>query len=315
MEMREKNLVILAAGIGSRFKGGIKQLQPVGPAGECIMEYSIYDALEAGFNRVVFIIRREIEPLFNEAIGDRLRRICQARGVEMVCVYQDLTDLPGGLVCPEGRTKPWGTGHALLSCRGALHGGFAVINADDFYGKEAYRLMSEFLDDLPQDSQGVYGLAGFRLGNTLSDNGGVTRGLCRTDDDGMLAGIRETKHLVPWQGGAGVRTDAGVDPVDADTPVSMNLWAFTPDVLDRLQEQFLSFLTEGGLTAPDSEFLIPIQIGGMIADGQAKVRVLPTGGKWFGMTYADDTPAVRSALAQMTEQGLYPRELFPEDCQ
>ncbi len=172
MEMREKNLVILAAGIGSRFKGGIKQLQPVGPAGECIMEYSIYDALEAGFNRVVFIIRREIEPLFNEAIGDRLRRICQARGVEMICVYQDLADQPGGLVCPEGRTKPWGTGHALLSCRGVLHGGFAVINADDFYGKEAYRLMSEFLDDLPQDSRGVYGLAGFRLGNTLSDNGG-----------------------------------------------------------------------------------------------------------------------------------------------
>lgn len=313
MEIREKNLVIMAAGIGSRFKGGIKQLQPVGPAGACIMEYSIFDALEAGFNRIVFIIRRDIEPLFNEAIGDRLRRSCQARGVEMVCVYQDLADLPGGLVCPEGRTKPWGTGHALLSCRGALHGGFAVINADDFYGKEAFRLMSEFLDALPEDSQGVYGLAGFRLRNTLSENGGVTRGLCATDEQGMLTSIAETKDLVSYAGGAGVRRDGAVSPVDADMPVSMNLWAFTPDVLDRLREQFLSFLTEGGLAAPDSEFLIPIQIGQMIRAGEVGVRVLPTSGKWFGMTYAEDTPSVRQALADMTAAGAYPRELFPEE--
>ncbi len=309
MENREKNLVILAAGIGSRFKGGVKQLQSVGPSGECIMDYSIYDALDAGFNRIVFIIRRDIEELFQEAIGRRIGRICREKGVEMVCAYQDLQNLPGDFQCPAGRTKPWGTGHALLSCKGLLHGGSVVINADDYYGKEAYRLMSAFLDELPEDSAGVYGLAGFRLCNTLSDNGGVTRGLCKTAE-GMLTCITETKNIIKDGTRAGVQTPEGMVHFDGDMPVSMNMWAFTPDLLERLEGQFAAFLDNGGLQSPDSEFLIPIQIGEMIARDQVQVKVIPTGGRWFGMTYAADTPVVRQAMTDMAEQGIYPTPLF-----
>ena len=310
MEKQEKNLVVLAAGIGSRFKGGVKQLQSVGPSGECIMDYSVHDAIEAGFNRIVFIIRHEIEDLFNEAIGNRVRTICRERGVEMVCAYQDLHHLPDGFVCPAERTKPWGTGHALLSCKGMLHGGFAVINADDYYGKEAYRLMSDFLDGLTPDSQGVYGLAGFRLRNTLSENGGVTRGLCKTDDNNMLTQIAETKNIVKYGQDAGVEIHQQMQRLDGDMPVSMNMWAFTPDLLDRLEEQFAAFLGNGGLEAPASEFLIPVQIGEMIQEKAVQVKVLPTSDRWFGMTYADDVPAVRRAMEEMTNDGIYPNPLF-----
>ena len=310
MERTEKNLVILAAGIGSRFKGGVKQLQSVGPSGECIMDYSVYDALEAGFNRIVFIIRRDIQELFEEAIGDRIRRICTEKGAQVVCAYQEMQNLPDGFRCPEGRTKPWGTGHALLSCKGLLHGGSVVINADDYYGKEAYRLMSDFLDGLEPDSKGVYGLAGFRLSNTLSEHGGVTRGLCQTDADGMLTAIAETKNVVKDGQGAAAQTRQGLMPLDADMSVSMNMWAFTPDLLERLEEQFVSFLSHGGIQSPDSEFLIPIQIGEMIEQGDIRAKVIPTSGRWYGMTYAADVPAVREAMAAMQKQGLYSDPLF-----
>lgn len=310
MEKKEKNLVVLAAGIGSRFKGGVKQLQSVGPSGECIMDYSVHDAIEAGFNRIVFIIRHDIEQLFNEAIGNRIRSICRGKGVEMVCAYQDIRNLPDGFVCPADRRKPWGTGHALLSCKGMLHGGFAVINADDYYGKEAYRLMSDFLDRLEPDSQGVYGLVGFRLRNTLSENGGVTRGLCATDDNDMLTRITETKNIVKVGQDAGVEIHQQMMHLDGDMPVSMNMWAFTPDLLDRLEEQFAGFLGDGGLEAPDSEFLIPIQIGKMIEQKDIQVKVLSTSDRWFGMTYADDVPAVRKAMEAMARAGIYPNPLF-----
>ena len=176
---KERTLVVLAAGIGSRFGGGIKQLQPVGPGGEVIMDYAIHDALEAGFNRVIFIIRHDIQALFDEIMGDRIRAICEKRGVEVLCAYQEKNDLPAGFTCPADRAKPWGTGHALLACRRMLSGCFAVINADDYYGKDAYKKAIAFMDTLEEDSRGVYGLVGFRLGNTLSEFGGVTRGLCR----------------------------------------------------------------------------------------------------------------------------------------
>ena len=208
--MRDKNLVIMAAGIGSRFKGGVKQLQSVGPMGECIMEYSIYDAIAAGFNRIVFIIRKDIEALFNEAIGDRIRKVCEERNVEMLCVYQELADLPDGFLCPQDRTKPWGTGHAVLACREKIKGSFTVINADDFYGKEAYRLMADFLDSLPEDSVGSYGLAGFLLENTLSDNGGVTRGLCSVNSMGELTAIDETKNVTKTEKGPAVVDAQGI---------------------------------------------------------------------------------------------------------
>ena len=307
--MSKKSLVILAAGMGSRFKGGIKQMQSVGPCGECIMEYSIYDAIEAGFQRIVFIIRRDIEELFEQAIGCRIRPYCQSRGVEVALAFQEKENLPGGFVCPEDRVKPWGTGHALLSCKGKIPGGFVVINADDYYGREAYRLMAKFLDQLPEISSDFYALAGFTLHNTLSKNGGVTRGLCSMDPWWNLISIRETKNIKADAVGAYVDTPEGRLPLDGTQPVSMNMWAFTPDVLNHLEGDFVKFL-EGEMDKPDSEFLIPTQIGKMLGHNRITVRVVPTPGQWFGMTYSADTPSVCSAIAAMTGEGLYPSPLF-----
>lgn len=308
--MREKNLVIMAAGIGSRFKGGVKQLQSVGPMGECIMEYSIYDAIAAGFNRIVFIIRKDIEALFNEAIGDRIRKVCEERNVEMLCVYQDLADLPDGFLCPEDRTKPWGTGHAVLACREKIKGSFTVINADDFYGKEAYRLMADFLDSLPEDSAGSYGLAGFLLENTLSDNGGVTRGLCSVNSMGELTAIDETKNVTKTEKGPAVADAQGIRYICGKTPASMNMFAFTQDIFVNLEEKFRVFLDEGGIDDPKSEFLIPVEIGKMIEQQAIRVKVIPTFGRWFGMTFSEDLPKVKAAIAEMSSNGEYKSPLW-----
>ena len=305
---KERTLVVLAAGIGSRFKGGVKQLQQVGPGGEIIMEYSIYDALEAGFNRMIFIIRHDIEELFNEMIGDRIRAACEKRGVEVLCAYQEKEDLPGGFVCPEDRVKPWGTGHALLSCKGMLHGGFVVLNADDYYGKDSFRSAYAFLDALEEDSEGTYGLVGFRLGNTLSEHGGVTRGLCRTED-GWLTHIQETKQIRMAENGACAEINGVPTALSADIPVSMNMWGFTPDVLDKLEARFIEFLGEG-LCDPKSEFLIPSEMGILLQRKAVRIRVLPTTSQWFGMTYAEDMPGVRGAFKQMADSGLYSDPLF-----
>ena len=305
---QERTLVVLAAGIGSRFAGGVKQLQCVGPSGEVIMDYSIHDAIGAGFNRVIFIIRHDIQDLFDRIIGDRIRRICAEKGVEVLCAYQEKEDLPGGFVCPSDRAKPWGTGHALLACRGMLHGGFAVINADDYYGKDSYRRAAEFLNSLPQDSAGTYGLIGFRLGNTLSEHGGVTRGLCRTED-GWLTHIRETKNIIKTPCGAQAQIEGQLMELDEDIPVSMNMWAFTPDVLDALEKRFIEFLGDKR-EEPKSEFLIPTEMGVLLSRGDARIRVLPTSSQWFGMTYAEDMPGVREAFRVMTGQGIYTDPLF-----
>jgi len=307
--MREKNLVILAAGIGSRFKGGVKQLQSVGPSGECIMDYSIFDAIQAGFNRVIFIIRKDIEELFEEAIGIRVRRICAERGIEVTCAFQEKDNLPAGFSCPEERTKPWGTAHAILSCKGMIRGGFVVINADDYYGKEAFQLMSKFLDQLPMDSVGSYALAGFPLHNTLSKHGGVTRGLCRMDPFWNLTSIRETRNIMCDELGAFVQTPEGRIPLDGSNPVSMNMWAFTPDILDYLEKNFIDFLAEKGEDLT-SEFLIPTQVGNLLDRNRIAVRVIPTPGQWFGMTYSADAPEVRRALKHMADMGIYPDPLF-----
>ena len=304
---RERTLVVLAAGIGSRFSGGIKQLQPVGPGGEVIMDYAIHDALEAGFNRVIFIIRHDIEELFEQIIGTRVRPVCEKLGVEVCLAYQEKADLPGGFVCPEDRAKPWGTGQALLACRGMLRGGFTVINADDYYGKDAYRSAIGFLDGLPEGSRDTYGLIGFSLGNTLSENGGVTRGLCETDRNSMLTHIVETKQIVRTPCGPGVERDGEMCLLDGECPVSMNMWAFTPDVLERMEERFVEFLSRE-LNNPKSEFLIPTEVGGMLRQG-VRVQVLPTDSRWFGMTFAEDMPGVRAAFREMAEQGIYPMPL------
>ena len=305
---RERTLVVLAAGIGSRFAGGVKQLQSVGPSGEVIMDYSIHDAIEAGFNRVIFIIRHDIEEMFDRIMGDRIRAICEKKGVEVLCAYQEKENLPGGFVCPVERIKPWGTGHALLSCKGMLHGGFAVINADDYYGKDAFLRAGEFLDSLEEGSQGTYGLIGFRLGNTLSDHGGVTRGLCRTED-GWLTHIVETKNIIKTPFGARAEVRGELMDLDEDIPVSMNMWGFTPDVLDKLEARFIEFLGES-LAEPKSEFLIPSEMGTMLERDAVRIRVLPTTSQWFGMTYAEDMPGVRTAFRVMTESGIYTDPLF-----
>ena len=305
---KERTLVVLAAGIGSRFAGGVKQLQSVGPSGEVIMDYSIHDAIEAGFNRVIFIIRHDIQELFDRIMGDRIRAICVKKGVEVLCAYQEKTNLPGGFACPADRTKPWGTGHALLSCKGMLHGGFAVINADDYYGKDAYRRAIEFLDSLEERSKGTYGLIGFRLGNTLSEHGGVTRGLCRSHN-GWLTYIRETKNIIKTPTGAVAEIDGEERHLNEEVPVSMNMWGFTPDVLDKLEERFIEFLGES-LHDPKSEFLIPSEMGVLLSREAVRIRVLPTTSQWFGMTYAEDMPGVRKAFADMTEQGIYTEPLF-----
>ena len=305
---RERTLVVLAAGMGSRFAGGIKQLQPVGPSGEVIMDYSICDAIEAGFNRVIFIIRHDIQELFDQTVGKRVRAVCEKKGVEVLCAYQEKTDLPGGFVCPADRAKPWGTGHALLSCRGMLHDGFAVINADDYYGKDAYRRAAEFLNSLPENSEGTYGLVGFRLGNTLSEHGGVTRGLCR-NEDGWLTHIVETKNIMKTPDGARAEVFGEIRDLSPDVPVSMNMWAFTPDVLDKLEARFIEFLGEK-ISEPKSEFLIPVEMGTFLSRNTARIRVLPTTSRWFGMTFAEDMPGVRSAFKEMTDEGLYTSPLF-----
>ena len=305
---REYTLVVMAAGMGSRFSGGIKQLQPVGPCGEVLMEYSIFDALEAGFNRIVFILRHDIEALFEETIGKRVRQVCESRGVEVVLAYQEKEQLPEGFVCPESRKKPWGTGHALLSCAGMLYGGFAVLNADDYYGKDAYRQAIRFLKGLEPDSRNTYGLVGFSLGNTLSEHGGVTRGLCEMDAEGWLTSIEETKDIRKAENGAQVENEAGLRALSGDIPVSMNMWAFTPDMLEYLDLRFREFLREN-VNHPTAEFLIPSEVGEMLRSAPIRVRVLPTESHWFGMTFAEDLPAVREAFARMQAEGIYENPL------
>ena len=292
----------MAAGMGTRFAGGVKQLQPVGPGGEVLMEYSIHDALEAGFNRIIFIIRHDIEELFETTIGARISSVCRKRGVSMEIAYQERENLPEGFVLPEDRKKPWGTGHALLSCKHMLHGNFAVINADDYYGKDAYAKASAFLDRAGGSS--VYGLVGFSLGNTLSENGGVTRGVCQVDSSGWLKGLEETHNIIKTPQGAAVDENGTRRYLSDDVPVSMNMWAFTPDVLDVLEQRFTGFLTEH-VNDADAEFLIPVEIGAMVQEGNARIQVLPTDSHWIGMTYAEDLQTVRNAFARMVEQKIY----------
>lgn len=305
---QEYALVVLAAGIGSRF-GGVKQLKQVGPAGEIIMDYSVFDALEAGFNKIVFIIRKEIEADFRAIIGERIEAVCAARGVEVAYAFQEKEDLPGGFVCPAERVRPWGTGHALLACKGLLNGPFVVLNADDYYGKDAFRKLLAFLRNLPANSEGRYCMAGFRLGNTLSDYGGVTRGLCLVDREGWLQQVAETRNVVRTETGAASVCGEQVHPLDPDLCVSMNMWGFTPDVLERMEHHFLQFLREHRME-PKAEFLLPVVVDHLLSEKKAAVKVLPTEDQWFGMTYQQDVPPVRAAFHAMAERGIYKSGLY-----
>lgn len=305
--MKKTTLVIMAAGIGSRFGGGIKQLAPVGPGGEIIMDYSIHDALEAGFHDIVFIIRKDLEEDFKEVIGKRIEK-----AAPVSYAYQELDKLPEGFEKPAGRTKPWGTGHAILCCKDLVRNPFVVINADDYYGKEGFVKLHNYLTGSEQeDGVSHFCMAGFILGNTLSDNGGVTRGLCIVDEKGQLIGVRETSDIVKTADGAGIAMEDGtISPIDAGSHVSMNMWGFTPKVLDTLETGFQKFLS--GLKPGDmkSEYLLPTIVDQMIQDGTAKVDVLESRDKWFGVTYKEDKESVIASIRALVDAGVYPEKLF-----
>lgn len=305
--MKKTALVVMAAGIGSRFGGGIKQLAPVGPHGEIIMDYSIHDALEAGFNKIVFIIRRDIEKDFREVIGNRMEKIA-----DVTYVFQDMNDLPEGYSCPEDRKKPWGTGQAVLACRDVLDIPFVVINADDYYGKEGLRKIHDFLiADHPADGKAHYCMAGFILGNTLSENGSVTRGICSVDQTGLLTRVVETHDIFKLDNGAGIPDgQGGYIPVDVNSPVSMNMWGFTPDILDVLKEGFPRFLKEIKPGDIKAEYLLPTIVDQMIQNGQADVSVLTTHDKWFGVTYQEDKEFVINSFKELIKAGVYPENLY-----
>ena len=298
-------LVIMAAGIGSRFGGGIKQLEPVGPNGEIIMDYSIYDAMEAGFNRIVFIIRKDIEADFREVIGDRIEKICAERGVSVGYAFQSMQAIPEGNTVPEGRTKPWGTGQAVLAAKDQVDCPFAVINADDYYGKEAFVKLHDVLcaDHAPNTDC----MAGFILKNTLSENGGVTRGICQVDEKGYLTDVVETRNIVKTADGAEVDGVA----VDPDSYVSMNMWGLDPAFMDVLQTGFEEFFQTAAKDNPlKAEYLLPIYIGQLLREHKVAVQVLETKDKWFGVTYREDKPAVVESFRRLIEAGVYAPDLF-----
>jgi len=287
-------LVIMAAGIGSRFGGGIKQLQPVGPNGEIIMDYSIKDAKAAGFDKVVFIIRKDLEKDFKEIIGNRIEK-----EIEVAYAYQELDDLPKGFTKPEGRTKPWGTGQAILVCKDIVKEPFVVINADDYYGREAFVKLHNFLMSEPAyiDGKLNLGMAGFILGNTLSENGAVTRGICDVDARGYLTDVIETKGIEKTENGAVVREEGREDRVlDTASHVSMNMWALPTEFMSVLENGFAKFL--GNLSEDDtkSEYLLPIIIDGLIKSGKAQVKLEETNDKWYGITYKEDIDYVKEAF-------------------
>ena len=300
-------LVIMAAGMGSRFGGGIKQLEPVGPNGEIIMDYSIHDAIEAGFNKVVFIIRKDIKEAFHDAIGKRIEGICNRLNVEFAYAYQELDDLPEEIKKPVDRSKPWGTGQAVLVCKDIIKEPFVVINADDYYGKEAFVKIHEFLINnyTPERSKELC-MAGFILGNTLSDNGTVTRGICAVDENDYLTDVMETYEIKKTEDGA----ESQGNKINVNSHVSMNMWGITPEFFEILKTGFDEFLEKTESTDLKAEYLLPTMIGDLLSDGKLEVKVLQSHDQWFGVTYKEDKESVTAALRGLIEKGVYPSKLF-----
>lgn len=300
-------LLIMAAGIGSRFGTGIKQLATVDSANHIIMDYSIHDAIEAGFNKIIFIIRRDIEAEFKEVIGDRIEKLCGKYGVEVEYAYQSIDDIPGEL--PEGRSKPWGTGQAVLAASHLIDTPFAVINADDYYGKEAYKVMHDWLCEEHDDN--AYAMAGFILKNTLSDNGGVTRGVCKVED-GHIIDVVETSNITK----VGTKAIADGIEIDPDSFVSMNFWGFPgnpPEYISVLKKRFEDFFVTTVPSNPlKSEYLLPIMIGEMLRNDECSVRILPTHDTWYGMTYKEDVAFVTKSFGEMIKNGKYKEDLYSD---
>ena len=305
-------LVIMAAGMGSRFGGGIKQLEPVGPNGEIIMDYSIHDAIEAGFNKVVFIIRKDIKEAFHDAIGKRIEGICNRLNVEFVYAYQELDDLPEEIKKPVDRSKPWGTGQAVLVCKDIIKEPFVVINADDYYGKEAFVKIHEFLiNNYTLERSKELCMAGFILGNTLSDNGTVTRGICAVDENDYLTDVMETYEIKKTEDGA----ESQGNKINVNSHVSMNMWGLTPEFVGLLEEGFVEFFENiKGDEAKElkGEYLLPIYIDELLKKGKVSVKLLETQDKWFGVTYKEDKPVVVESFAKLIADGVYRKDLFSD---
>ena len=300
-------LLIMAAGIGSRYGGGIKQLESVDSAGHIIIDYSIHDAIEAGFNKIIFIIRRDIEADFREIIGARVEPVCAAHGVEVAYAFQALEAIPTGFAVPEGRTKPWGTGQAVLAARELVSCPFAVVNADDYYGKTAFHILHDWLNQPHAPTE--YSLAGFILKNTLSENGGVTRGICTVNADGYLTDVRETKNIMKTPEGASVEGT----PIDAESHVSMNMWGLMPEFISLLEEGFEAFFTEAVPANPlKAEYLLPIYIGQLLREDRITVEVLETRDAWFGVTFKEDKPAVIASFKALLSSGVYSEDLYSD---
>ena len=305
--MKKPVLVIMAAGMGSRY-GGLKQIDPVDQEGHIIMDFSMYDARRAGFEKVIFIIKKEIEEDFKQSVGNRMSGI-----MEVEYAYQDLHNIPDGFAVPEGRVKPWGTAHAVLSAIDLIDGPFAVINADDYYGKEAFQKIYDYLSTHEDDEKYRYTMVGYQLGNTVTDNGHVARGLCEMNSAGELTDIQERTRIEKRDGGIAYSEDDGATwvSVPADTTVSMNMWGFTRSILDEIRAGFPAFLEEGLQANPlKCEYFLPSVVSELIGEGKAAVSVLHSADKWYGVTYKEDKPVVMAAIQKLKDEGVYPQHLW-----
>lgn len=304
--MKQPVLVVMAAGMGSRY-GGLKQIDPVDKEGHIIMDFSVYDAVKAGFKKVIFIIKKENEADFKAAIGDRL-----SKHLDVTYVFQDLKNLPEGYEVPEGRVKPWGTGHAVLSCIDEIDGPFAVINADDYYGANAFRMAYDFLTQ-NQDEDGIYRymMVGYKLENTLTENGHVARGVCVTDEEGHLQKIHERTHIERHEGNVAYTEDEGKTwtALPQDSTVSMNMWGFSESIMKELKARFPKFLEENLPVNPmKCEYFLPFVVDELLGENKATVKVLKSMDKWYGVTYKEDKPVVVAAIQRMKDEGLYPQD-------
>lgn len=300
-------LIVMAAGIGSRY-GGLKQVDPIGPNGEMILDYAVYDALRAGFGKVVFLIRKDIEDIFREKIGRTVEK-----HVPTVYAFQDIHDIPAGFSIPPERVKPWGTGHAVLSCKGLVDAPFAVINADDYYGPGAFQVLADYLKNASDPPGGPYdySMVGYILCNTLSEHGTVARGVCNVTPEGYLSGVTERTRIQEIDDQVRY-TEDGADwiPISAHTIVSMNMFGFTPSFMGELESRFPVFLQHNAGNLQKVEFFLPSVVNQLLEENKARVRVLPTGEKWFGVTYPADRAYVQQAIGELIRRGIYPRNLW-----
>lgn len=305
--MKEPILVIMAAGMGSRY-GGLKQIDPIDSEGHLIIDFSIFDAVRAGFKKVVFIIKKELEEDFKEVIGDRISEF-----VEVDYAYQEITRLPEGFVIPEGRTKPWGTGHAVLCAADQIDAPFAVINADDYYGKDAFATIYNYLATAEDDDKYRYAMIGYVLENTVTENGSVARGICTVDSNNQLATITERTRIEKTATGAAYTEDDGATWVDLDpqTIVSMNMWGFTPSIITELNDRFANFLDNAVPANPlKSEYFLPSVVGELLSEDKATAHVLTSKDRWYGVTYKEDKETVVNAIQQLKDNGVYPNRLW-----